>query len=235
MREVTPTIRARIANSGFTLVAGQAVEGLTSRMRNSSLKRRLGVSRVLIRSGYFIAGLEHIKMGDNFDAGKGLWLEAVTRHRTQIFTPRIVIGDNVSVSFWCHIAAVNLITIGDNVMMGSKVLIIDHNHGSYGPLVHDNPDTPPSSRTLTSGPVLIGDNVWIGDGAVITPNSTIGSGSVIGANAVVTGAIPANSIAVGIPARVIRQFDTSLQQWVPARLNISKPESNVPDQLSDIV
>jgi lipopolysaccharide O-acetyltransferase len=213
----SPTLRTRIRNGGLPMVAGQALEALRTRVRNASLGRKFRVNRILIRSQYFIAGLEHITIGERFDAGRGLWLEAVTRHRDQTFNPRIVIGEDVSVSFWCHISAAESVIIGNHVMTGSKVLIIDHNHGNYGPAIHDNPDTPPAARVLKSHPIVIGDNVWIGDGAVITPGSRIGSGCVIGANAVVTGQVPANSVAVGIPARVIKQFDLYSQQWVSVR------------------
>ena len=54
-------------------------------------------------------------------------------------------------------------------------------------------------------PVHVGADVWLGAHAVVTAGSTIGKGSVIGANAVVRGEIPPEAVAVGIPARVIRQ------------------------------
>ena len=55
-----------------------------------------------------------------------------------------------------------------------------------------------------TAPVTIGDNVWIGAKVMVTKGVTIGENAVIGANSVVTRDIPANSVAVGIPARVIR-------------------------------
>lgn len=65
--------------------------------------------------------------------------------------------------------------------------------------------SPPVLRKLSSkGPVVIGKNCWLGRNTCIMPNVTIGDGCVIGANAVVTHNIPAYSIAVGIPAKVIR-------------------------------
>jgi hypothetical protein len=65
-------------------------------------------------------------------------------------------------------------------------------------------------RTKTVGtslPVILGDNVWIGDGAKVCKGVTIGDNSVIGAGAIVTSDIPANSIAAGNPARVIKPLD----------------------------
>ena len=62
-------------------------------------------------------------------------------------------------------------------------------------------------------PVVIEDNVWIGENVVILLGCSIGFGSIIGANSVVTGNIPRNSIAVGVPARVIKKFCTETQTW----------------------
>jgi acetyltransferase-like isoleucine patch superfamily enzyme len=65
----------------------------------------------------------------------------------------------------------------------------------------------PMMRPLISkGKVIIGDNVWIGEGAMILPNVHIGEGAIIAANSVVTKDIPAYSIAVGIPAKIIKNI-----------------------------
>ena len=66
---------------------------------------------------------------------------------------------------------------------------------------------PPVERELISkGPVIIGNNVWIGRNVTIMSGVTVGDGAVIGANAVVTHDVPAYSIAVGCPAKVIRRI-----------------------------
>ena len=65
----------------------------------------------------------------------------------------------------------------------------------------------PQKRILfAKGTVIIKKNAWLGEGVAVMPGVTIGENSVIGANAVVTKDIPDNSIAVGIPAKVIKQF-----------------------------
>ena len=61
--------------------------------------------------------------------------------------------------------------------------------------------------------MVIGEGSWIGTNAVIIGNVRIGKHSVIGANAVVTKDIPDYSVAVGIPARVVRQFDFLTGEW----------------------
>lgn len=102
-----------------------------------------------------------------------------------------------------HITAINRITIGNDVLTGRWVTITDNSHGDTD---YSTLQMRPVSRPLISkGPVLIGNNVWIGDKVTILPGVTIGEGAVIAANAVVTKDIPAYSVAVGNPARVIKQ------------------------------
>ena len=61
--------------------------------------------------------------------------------------------------------------------------------------------------------MIIGDNVWIGDNVIILPGANIGEGSTIGANAVVASNVPAYSIAVGIPARVVKHWNFKSKSW----------------------
>ncbi|MGA8727297.1 MAG: hypothetical protein WB608_00995, partial [Terracidiphilus sp.] len=148
----------------------------------------------------YIRGLAHIRIGSNFQASEGLWLEAVTSHQGKDFAPSIRIGDNVSISRWSHISATHRVEIGNEVLIGSKVIITDHNHGQYKGTW--DPMIPPAMRPLDCDKaVTVGNNVWIGDGVVITPGAVIGDGAVIGANSVVIGIIPPGAVAVGIPAR----------------------------------
>jgi lipopolysaccharide O-acetyltransferase len=152
-------------------------------------------------------------MGEDFSAEDGLWLEAVTRSNDQTFSPRIVIGSHVRISRWVHIAATHFVEIGDNVLMGSKVVVTDHNHGQYSK-DHTSPNIPPALRPLDHDrSVVIGRNVWLGDGVVVTPGSSIGEGAVIGANSVVQGRIPPFTIAAGVPAKIMKVFDFDTQKW----------------------
>ncbi len=182
--------------------------------RNRMLAMSFGVKRINIGSGALLRGLSSIEMGENFSSGRGLWLEAVLRHRDRVYTPRLVVGRNVSISAWCHIAATNYVEIGDDVLIGSKVVITDHNHGWYGGS-HTSPTIPPNFRPLSCDKeVVISRNVWLGDGVVITPGSRIGEGSIIGANAVVTGTIPPFTIAAGIPAKPLKEYDSRINEWI---------------------
>jgi lipopolysaccharide O-acetyltransferase len=183
-------------------------------LRNSFLKRKLHVRHLSVGPRAHLRGLSYISLGENFFAGDGLWLEAITRYGDESFTPKIRIGQNVSISHWSHIACTHSVTIGDDVLIGSKVIITDHNHGSFTRNTA-SPTLPPAQRPLERDrPVVIGSNVWLGDGAVVCPGVTIGEGSVAGANAVVTTDVPPFTLVAGVPARPIRRYDALEKRWV---------------------
>lgn len=143
---------------------------------------------------------ELIHIGRNFSADRRLRLEAFDVAKDK--STKIYIGNNVRITWDCHIGAISRIEIHDNVLIGSRVLITDHMHGK---IESKALDIIPVERPLWSkGPVIIAENVWIGEGVAIMPGVTIGRNAIIGANSVVTSSIPENCVAAGIPARVIR-------------------------------
>ncbi len=175
---------------------------------------------ISVDSSAHLGGVRYIHIGKHFCSGRGLWLEAIDSYgegeQEQRFTPQLVIGDNVGLSEYVHIGCVNHIEIGNNVLMGSKIYITDHNHGVYRGSHPDSPDVPPAKRPLTTGEsVIIEDNVWIGEFCTVLPGVTIGYGSIIGSHTTVTHDIPPKSIAVGSPARVIKQWDEEKKIWAP--------------------
>jgi acetyltransferase-like isoleucine patch superfamily enzyme len=115
-----------------------------------------------------------------------------------------------------RISSGSRITIGDNCMMAGGVYITDADwHGIY--------DRAGFGRTL---PVSISDNVWIGDRAMIGKGVSIGENSIIGAGSVVMHSVPANVIAAGNPARVIRELDPEQEMrtrrdWFSAHTRLS--------------
>lgn len=106
----------------------------------------------------------------------------------------IVIGDNCGFS-GTSIRCFNRIIIGNNVRCGANTLIMDGD-GHF-----DDP------RTSSPKPVILKDNVFLGANVVVKKGVTIGENSVIGMNSVVTHDIPANSVAVGIPCKVIKTIN----------------------------
>ncbi len=114
--------------------------------------------------------------------------------------PVVSIGDRCLIGRGSGIVGHLEITIGDDVWTGHHVYITDQNHG------YDDVDLPISKQAMPERPVRIGDGSWLGHGTVVLPGATIGRHVVVGANSVVTGDIPDFSVAVGSPARVVRQY-----------------------------
>lgn len=109
---------------------------------------------------------------------------------------RLEIGEGSWINYGVSLSAHQSVRIGNRCLIGPYTNILDNNY-------HDILD---HSRTPPSRPVVIGDDVWIGGRAIILPGVTIGDHAVIGAGAVVMEDIPARSIALGNPAKVIQKF-----------------------------
>jgi acetyltransferase-like isoleucine patch superfamily enzyme len=166
--------------------------------------KSFGYGSVIQRHIYLIGG-NYISIGTKTGIGLRAVLTARDKYKSDTFHPLINIGNNVSIGDDSHITAINRIEIGNNVLAGKKITITDNSHGKSN---FDTMFLPPSDRPLyTAGPVIIEDGVWIGDKVSILPNVRIGKNAIIGSNAVVTKDIPANCVAVGIPAKVIKVIE----------------------------
>jgi maltose O-acetyltransferase len=112
----------------------------------------------------------------------------------------ISIGPRTFVNFNLVALDVAKITIGADCQIGPNVQLLTPTH----------PIDPGMRRARLEAakPIAIGDNVWLGGGVIVCPGVTIGDNTVIGAGAVVTRDIPANVVAVGNPARVLRAIES---------------------------
>lgn len=128
----------------------------------------------------------------------------------------LVLGNYVSIGRYTIIGCSNQITIEDNVTIAPHVHLTDRNHE------YKDINTPICNQPADSpGPILIKSDSWIGFGAQIMPGVTIGKHCVIAAGSVVTKDIPDYSIAVGIPAKVVKQYSFKDGKWV----KVSRPIS----------
>lgn len=160
----------------------------------------------IVRRPIAIRKRRNIEIGSGSSTGKNCRLECFG-------SGKIIIGSSCQIGDSTHIASSDLVRIGDGTLIASKVFISDTSHGLYKGEGSD-PSIPPAARPLVADRVTIGENVWIGDNVAILPGSVIGNGAVIGANAVVSGSIPENTIAVGVPAYPIKQFDETRRVWI---------------------
>lgn len=164
----------------------------------------------MIRFPIVVRGKRYIDFGTNLTTGRNCRIEVNGNHSGK----RILFGDKVNIGDYVSIRCADKITIGNNVLMGSRVLIIDNSHGSYSGEFHDNPNIPPNERTLSTAQVMIEDNVWLGEGVVVQQGVTIGQGSIIAANSVVTKDIPPYCIAGGVPTKILKVFDANSEKWI---------------------
>ena len=112
------------------------------------------------------------------------------------FGKNITIGDRVFINAGCKFQDQGGITIDDGALIGHGVVLATLNHDF----------APEKRQQLHPAPIHIGKNVWIGANATVTPGVSIGDNAVIAAGAVVNRDIPANVIAGGVPAKVIREL-----------------------------
>jgi acetyltransferase-like isoleucine patch superfamily enzyme len=99
------------------------------------------------------------------------------------------------------------VTIGNDVMFAQNITVSGLNHG------YQDVTMPPSEQKVETAQIFIGDSVWIGANSVITAGVTLGKHVVIGGGSVVTKSVPDYSVAVGNPAKVVKQYNFETKTW----------------------
>jgi len=188
------------------MVCNTVVVNAWTRFKNSlnTYKMRYRLKQLgknaLVEGSVYTIGNKSICIGSDFHSRPGMHLECIL---TDNYSPRIIIGDNVKFEENVRIDAVRDVRIGNNVLVGRNVYIVDYQQG------RTNLETlhlAPMERDIyTAGPVDIEDNVVIGPNAVILPGVKIGKGAVVGAGAVVTRNVAPHTVVVGTPAKVKSQ------------------------------
>lgn len=171
---------------------------------------------------FWITNAKNICMGDDVALGHNSILKAQDAyprgwmrhpqgdHVEQTFDSRIYVGNRVTATASLQVIACREVIIEDDVMFASNVFICDALHG------YERGDIPYKYQGLTGiAPIYIKRGCWIGQNVVVLPGVTIGEYCIIGANSVVNKSIPDRSIAVGSPARVIKQWNSMTEEWEP--------------------
>jgi len=212
--KVTHAVGRKIRSDGLALGLYLLASRVLQKGKSFFYQLVLHAPGINVGPGFQIMGSRFIKFGNNISIYRNLWLEAVTEYQGENYFPVIQIGDRVRFSNGVHISAINKITIGNDVLLGSHVFISDHNHGGYSGDMHTSPTIPPSVRALHSGgAVIIEDNVWFGDNVNIVGPVRIGFGAVISANSVVRKDVPPQTIVAGAPAQIIKVYNVVSAKW----------------------
>jgi acetyltransferase-like isoleucine patch superfamily enzyme len=187
-------------------------------------------SSVYIQNGVELTGADKIEIGsESFIAhgvsiiirnlsSKGLIGKKVKLDKGVIIKPAgenccIEIDDHTFIGSYTCIAGPGNVKIGKNCLIAAHSGIVANNH------IFSDPTEMIRSQGLTCQGIVIEDNCWLGYGVKVLDGVTIGEGSVIGAGAIVTKNIPAYSVAVGVPAKVVRsrqRMEKQLTNWSEA-------------------
>lgn len=111
---------------------------------------------------------------------------------------KLVIRQGTYINRYTMIDAHQQVEIGRNCMIGPQCYITDGNHGDVLGITINQ-------QAMQSRPVIIEDDVWLGAQVIVLQGVRIGNGAIVGAGAVVSEDIPSNTIAVGVPARVVKR------------------------------
>lgn len=172
------------------------------------LKRRFAIwghKSIIAFKAANLSGLEYIQVGEQTEIDKNVCLTAWKHYRTFQYAPQIVIGNNCHIGAGAHITSIHGITIGDNLLTGTNILITDNAHGASE---RELLDVHPEHRPLYSkGKVEIGHNVWLGNNVCILPGVTVGNGVIVAANSVVTKSVPDYTVVAGVPAQIVKRIN----------------------------
>lgn len=163
----------------------------------------------------------HMHIGTDVKLGPGSELKTTVRypggwlrhpeskHVSQTFEPRLVIGDRVTATASLQVVAFSEVVIEDDVMFAANVFVADGTHASA------TGDVPYKYQGITTpAAIRIGRGAWIGQNAVILPGVTVGELAIVAANSVVNRDVPPRTIAAGSPAKLIKRYDIVAQQWL---------------------
>jgi acetyltransferase-like isoleucine patch superfamily enzyme len=142
-----------------------------------------------------------IRIGSHTMIGPNVALTAgMAPGQKMVSDPVVSIGDRTLIGQGSYIVGHFSIEIGDDIQTGPYVYITDQNHA------YQDPDVPIGQQWPVEAPVSIGSGSWLGTGVIVLPGAQIGRNVAVGAGSVVVGALPDHCVAVGVPAKVIKQY-----------------------------
>lgn len=170
-------------------------------------------SRSYLGKPYSVLNTQYVEVGHNVKIKKNSRIECFSMFGGKKYDPRLIFEDGVIVGYNCTFFATQTLCIGHDTIFAGGCLVTTENHG-----INPISDLPYHAQPLTSAPVVIGNGCWIGQNVCVLPGVKIGCKCIIGSNAVVNKDIPDYSIAVGVPARVIKTYNFEKCKWEESKL-----------------
>ena len=236
-----PGLRALVTHEIVTLVACNVPGALGLFLRSKLYPLLLGSCGrgVAFGMGVVLRHPHKIHIADNVVIDDGCCLDAkgsdnqgirigrgVFLGRNAILSCKngdIVIDDEANIGFNTEIFSASRVHVGRKVLIAAYTYLVGGDH------LYDRVDVPVLDQGRTAAGIDVGDHVWLGAHVVVTDGATIGRDAIIGAGAVVVGTVPEFAIAVGTPARVVRDRrapQPSPDQEVPTP--VSPPPASPP-------
>lgn len=198
-------------------VRGRLVEARRARLLAAATKRDLQPPHPAAYGGYGdrtwvvpparVSCPERIFLGDDVTILEHAFLSVVAA--VPGLTPTLRIGSGTQIGRFAHIACVGDVEIGPEVLMAERVLIADTYHG------YEDPDLPVMVQPMARPePVVIGRGAFLGVGCAVLMGVTVGEHAFVAAGAVVVDDVPARTLVVGNPARVVRHWDPGTRTWL---------------------
>lgn len=153
------------------------------------------------------ATLNQVRVGRSVYIAPDCWIQVVAGLGDDR-SVKLDIGNHAGIGMGATISAALSVVLEEYVLLARNVYISDHRHA------YEDVSRPIMEQGVTGlSPVTIGRKTWLGQNSVVLPGVTIGEHCVIGANSVVRDSIPAFSVAVGSPARVVKRFNIDTGRW----------------------
>lgn len=189
------------------MIIARIYSKITQIIRQILIRRQIGsLGKNCFIGAYYCFTGKKVFVGDNVAIAPGAWIRANPILNGDDLELRIEDGCNIG--RFNEIYATKSIILEKNVLLAERIYISDNLHG------YSNPDIPIMHQPIMQNKtVRIGEGSWIGSGVAVL-GAHIGKHCIIGSNAVVTHDIPDYSVAVGIPAKVIKRYDANLNKWI---------------------
>jgi acetyltransferase-like isoleucine patch superfamily enzyme len=196
-----------IINNSILLQGVKSIKNLITESQQSDFNRG---ENVLLCDKCYIMGGVNVSIGAESYLGEACQISAICWPEMGVpFPGQVVIGRGFQATGGLVIIAAKSVNIGDNVLIAKNVFICDYLHGI------SNGEKPYRFQNFEKiAPIEIGEGSWIGQNVVILPGVKIGRQVVVGANAVVSKDLPDYTMAVGVPAKVIKVYSLKDKKWI---------------------